>query len=253
MTAAHCTRGSTNFQVIAGEHDLNVDMQTDQATRHDVASTNDHPQYNQNNQDNDFSILELVQAIDLSSASNAKAACMPTLGDGTFASGTKFVVSGWGRKTNGFLSDVLHHVTVPWVSDAICRQSYPSQTITNQMICAGDVNNGRIDSCQGDSGGPLTVADAGKTKLIGVVSWGIGCGVPGRPGVYAEVTSVLSWVQGIIGDCNSATECGIAPPTPPPSPSPCGDNSPLCGLFRFFGLCQFNNIANACMRSCGRC
>ena len=43
--------------------------------------------------------------------------------------------------------------------------------------------------------GPLTYEDAGKTYLIGVVSWGKGCADPKYPGVYARVTKVLDWIQ----------------------------------------------------------
>jgi secreted trypsin-like serine protease len=44
-----------------------------------------------------------------------------------------------------------------------------------------------IDSCQGDSGGPLVVKVDGDDVLVGVVSWGRGCGVDGYSGVYVEV------------------------------------------------------------------
>jgi len=261
MTAAHCTEGSSTsrIQVIAGEHDLNVDMQEDQATRHNVKSITDHHSYGAlpNGAPNyDFSILELVEPIDLSSASNAKAACLPTLpGDDTFTSGTKFVVSGWGALTNGGRPNVLHHVSVPWVSDNRCEQSYGNNAITPQMICAGDVNNGQIDSCQGDSGGPLTLTNSGRTKLIGVVSFGIGCGNARYPGVYAKVSSVLGWVQTTTGNCNAATDCGVAPPTPPGQTTapPCTDSSRFCVFFARFGFCQSNFIANACRSSCNRC
>ena len=48
---------------------------------------------------------------------------------------------------------VLHHVSVPWVSDAQCKSVYGSNAITDNMICAGNLADGGVDSCQGDSGG----------------------------------------------------------------------------------------------------
>ena len=43
--------------------------------------------------------------------------------------------------------------------------------------------------------GPLTYTAAGKTYVVGVVSWGIGCGDPNRAGVYGRVTNVLHWIN----------------------------------------------------------
>jgi len=60
------------------------------------------------------------------------------------------------------------------------------------MLCARDDGE---DACQGDSGGPLilegeTFAD---DLLVGVVSWGIGCGGP-LPGVYAKISHFYDWI-----------------------------------------------------------
>ena len=48
---------------------------------------------------------------------------------------------------------------------------------------------------QGDSGGPMSVKDAdGTFRVIGIVSWGIGC-ASGYPGVYTRVTPFNQWVK----------------------------------------------------------
>ena len=44
--------------------------------------------------------------------------------------------------------------------------------------------------------GPLTTDDSdGNTVLVGLASWGWGCGRPQSPGVYAKISSVLPWID----------------------------------------------------------
>jgi len=45
------------------------------------------------------------------------------------------------------------------------------------------------DTCEGDSGGPML--DAAGETLLGITSWGISCGDPEHPGVYALVQPFL--------------------------------------------------------------
>lgn len=77
--------------------------------------------------------------------------------------------------------------------DSDCARAYPGGTQgaydASSMLCAGDTAGGR-DACQGDSGGPLVA----RGRLIGLVSWGSGCGSPGSPGVYTRVSAAIRWM-----------------------------------------------------------
>ena len=62
------------------------------------------------------------------------------------ASGAEFKVSGWGAlKAGANGPDVLHAVTVPFVSESDCKARYGEDRITEEMICAGDITNGGDD------------------------------------------------------------------------------------------------------------
>ena len=67
-------------------------------------------------------------------------------------------------------------------------------------LCAGSgrgSGSGTIDACQGDSGGPLVLN--GTSLLVGVVSYGNGCGRPGFPGIYTRVSAYAGWLDSILG------------------------------------------------------
>lgn len=63
------------------------------------------------------------------------------------------------------------------------------------QICALGASRGE-DSCQGDSGGPvvLDMANYGKV-LVGLVSFGPGCGLDDTPGVYTDVAYYRDWIE----------------------------------------------------------
>ena len=103
--------------------------------------------------DFDFALLELLDEIDLTGASNARAITLATAADLNFDKSTEFIVSGWGQmRSGGRKPKKLHFVTLPWISEKQCKKKYNAH-ITSRMICAGDLKYGGIDSCRGDSGG----------------------------------------------------------------------------------------------------
>ena len=152
LTAAHCT-GSSNFDIIVGEHDIS---DASDGTRHEICRVENHPNYNLPTQlNNDFSIVHLRNPVSL--GARAVPACLPDSSvAGDVLAGpppTSLTVSGWGTLSSGGAQpNVLHKVAVPAITNSQCTNSY-GNSITNAMICAGNIAQGGVDSCQGDSGG----------------------------------------------------------------------------------------------------
>ena len=129
---------------------------------------------------------------------------MPPLGQDYI--GLNLKVSGWGNIQifGEEYPNWLQFTRVVGLSNQDCCQLIYSNPeckskqdlITDEMMCAG-LENGGVDSCQGDSGGPLTHYNSSNdvTTVVGVVSWGFGCAQPHKPGVYARVNQVLSWIS----------------------------------------------------------
>ncbi|XP_032701934.1 serine protease 33-like isoform X1 [Lontra canadensis] len=96
----------------------------------------------------------------------------------------------------------LQGVRVPLLDRRTCDRLYHVGTdvpstehiVLPGNLCAGYVQ-GHKDACQGDSGGPLTCMRSGRWVLVGVVSWGKGCALPNRPGVYTNVATYSPWIQ----------------------------------------------------------
>ena len=61
-------------------------------------------------------------------------------------------------------------------------------------MCAAATSDGN-DACNGDSGGPLISQRGGKSVLVGVISFGDGCGQRLKPGVYARVAAFSKWID----------------------------------------------------------
>ncbi|MBT3162262.1 serine protease [Streptomyces sp. Vc74B-19] len=191
LTAAHCMDKEVlgtaperlrDLRVIAGRTELLSDRGHEVAVR----SIWVNPEYDGATNSGDFAVLSLAEPLPATSVIG-----MAGAGDPAYRSGTAATVYGWGDTTgSGSYAGSLHGARVRVQPDALCEQAYPGGSHgtyrAETMLCAGEVAGGR-DACQGDSGGPL-VAEG---RLIGLVSWGAGCGWAGSPGVYTRISDVL--------------------------------------------------------------
>lgn len=91
------------------------------------------------------------------------------------------------------ISVMLRALEKPVLMNSICQRAYGSIFQVPIMMCAGYIYGGR-DTCQGDSGGPLTVDG----HVIGIVSFGKGCGEPKFPGIYTNVAVFRDWINNIL-------------------------------------------------------
>ncbi|GAA3144026.1 serine protease [Streptomyces rameus] len=191
LTAAHCLSGEVlgsppnrvpDLKVIAGRTDL-LSAQGEEIAVQDVRI---NPRYDARTSSGDFAVLTLAGQLPQSAV-----IAMAGPGDPAYTPGTDALVSGWGDTTGGGdYARRLQAARVRVLSDELCAKAYPGGPEgayqADTMLCAGEAAGGP-DGCQGDSGGPLVAGG----RLIGLVSWGSGCGRPGLPGVYTRVSEVV--------------------------------------------------------------
>lgn len=110
-------------------------------------------------------------------------------------------VYGFGRLSESGDSSVktLQRVSTAYISGASCQDYYPDGDVLEDMFCAGDEDGGR-DACSGDSGGPLIKQVNGTSVVLGLVSWGDGCGKADKPGVYTSVQYHYDWIRKTVCD-----------------------------------------------------
>ena len=66
------------------------------------------------------------------------------------------------------------------------------------MLCAGYAKGVKKDSCGGDSGGPLVWKSPDGAILVGIVSFGKGCALENKYGVYTRVSAYRDWINQVI-------------------------------------------------------
>uniref|UniRef100_A0A6M2DZT9 Putative trypsin-like serine protease n=1 Tax=Xenopsylla cheopis TaxID=163159 RepID=A0A6M2DZT9_XENCH len=182
LTAAHCVYKNVPYQIRSGST-----LKDFTGYIHDVVEIVVHPNYNKSAEyDCDVAVMRVAQPFRINGRSRRKVRLTDVGQD--MPTGSLATITGWGLlNEQGDTTQKLNVVQVPIVDKETCVQSYKERgdTISDNMFCAGIPEGGK-DSCMGDSGGPLVDE---KGILHGIVSWGIGCGRPGLPGIYTRVDS----------------------------------------------------------------
>ncbi|MDI2128679.1 S1 family peptidase [Yinghuangia seranimata] len=196
LTAAHCMFDEngrpakrSDLKVVQGRTDLRTSAGREVA----VASSYTNPTFDLAEVSRDWAVLTLAEPL--------STGVLPMVGAGedVYAEDTPATVLGWGDTTGrGDYSSVLRQVDVPITSDATCRTAYPGGAMGSydqaSMVCAG-LRQGGKDACSADSGGPLLIDG----RLAGIVSWGDGCALPRKPGVYTRVSAFAADIRKAAG------------------------------------------------------
>jgi secreted trypsin-like serine protease len=183
LTAAHCVGATGNNTSITATFGV-VDLQDPNRVTRQSNYVYRAPGYN-NPSGDDWALIRLASPV----------TGIPTLAvanSTAYDSGT-FTVAGWGAATEGGGQQrYMLKAQVPFITDAQCGQAY-TELVPNEEICAGNWDDGGVDTCQGDSGGPMFRRDSANAWVqVGIVSWGYGCAQPQNPGVYSQTSTFAS-------------------------------------------------------------
>ena len=186
LTAAHCKVRSTD-KIIVGRSNLT----SNEGNVLNIKRVIDHCNYDPQTNDSDLALVE----VEVPSGVSLNPVGLIDRGEPSAQPGADATIVGWGRlQMGGSTSNTLQEVTVPIKTNTQCEQGYPN-AISDNMLCAGKEEGGQ-DSCQGDSGGPLVVKSSNdQWQQAGVVSWGEGCALPNKFGVYSRVGRFLPWIE----------------------------------------------------------
>jgi hypothetical protein len=205
LTAAHCVERykdqAASLKVRCGEWNTQNETEPMPHQDRDVELVKVHPEYFGGALFNDVALVFTKQEFVLSQ--HIDTVCLPQPGE-SFETESCFA-TGWGKDkfgSSGEYQVVLKEVDIPVVEKDYCQESLRNTRLgkrfklDDSFLCAG--GEAGKDTCRGDGGSPLVCPskyDSSSYVQAGVVAWGIGCGEDGTPGVYADVSKAVCWMD----------------------------------------------------------
>ncbi|XP_054164276.1 trypsin-3-like [Oppia nitens] len=211
LTAAHCfdqlSSSLDNITVQLGAHKFRTRLldfnQQSGSSEHRVDSVIKHPAYDTDTKLNDIALVKLREPV----AKLSDTVIAITIDDNSMGTyeGQSVRVLGWGLTQDPVYrsakqSEILQELVIRVWNNTDCGREVQAFTdeivIGDSMLCAGGDKQGGRDACQHDSGGPLIHMRGNLWPiLIGIVTAGIGCGMPRMPGIYTRVGYYADWIN----------------------------------------------------------
>ncbi|XP_020957057.1 transmembrane protease serine 11B [Sus scrofa] len=195
LSAAHC------FALKNNSEDWTINFGTlvnKPYMRRKVQNIIFHENYTKAGVHDDIALVQLAE--DVSFTKYVRKICLPEA-KMKLSENDSVVVTGWGTLyMNGPLPVILQQAVLKIIDNEVCNAPHAlSGLVTDTMLCAGFMS-GEADACQNDSGGPLAYPDSRNIwHLVGIVSWGEGCGKKNKPGVYTRVSAYRDWITSKTG------------------------------------------------------
>uniref|UniRef100_A0A182Q048 CLIP domain-containing serine protease n=1 Tax=Anopheles farauti TaxID=69004 RepID=A0A182Q048_9DIPT len=216
LTAAHCIGTPIGMPVMVrmGTPNLLAPAKPELVQDRKIKAVIVHPMYKKGQKYDDIALIEVSSPFQFDD--ELQPTCLNAnpsdLGDAVV-----LLAAGWGFTDKGDSPHALLRTNLSTVPVDECTKSYASfkariqDGIRPSQYCArgflrADTNDGtHSDTCEGDSGGPLYYVggseNAPKYFLLGITSFGSGCGSP-NPSVYTRVSFYLDWIESHVWPTN---------------------------------------------------
>ncbi|KAM6216332.1 transmembrane protease serine 12 [Rhynchocyon petersi] len=196
LTAAHCIKDPSNpsvWRAVIGTNKIFVKYRYTKRIKINAIIV--HPAFDLESYINDVALFHLKRAVRYNDY--IQPICLPFDVFENLNQNTTCFISGWGRtQEEGNSTDTLQEAKVHFISRSICNSetSYGG-IIPSTSFCAGD-EEGAFDTCRGDSGGPLMcyLPEHERFFVMGITSYGHGCGRKGFPGIYSAPVFYQKWL-----------------------------------------------------------
>ena len=219
LTAASCFIGRNTEELVVVVGDTQRLVKEFSEKSYTIKRVFIHEKFNVGNFNRNVALL--ILNCNVTCSPYVRKACLPTPQDNIYyRPGTQCIVAGWGAMERRELGDNasakstnMKEIHLPIADKDTCIASTSPQfrdDVTNYTICVGD-GTGNNDACNGDSGGPLfckrNKEDYDSYVVVGIVSWGVGCGQPGKYVIATHLLNLMDWVRNVLDQYG----CPLAP------------------------------------------